>query len=111
MFQEWDISDNLELSRSEVQDGLARLGINLSRTMLTHLFDAMADGFHLQYDEFKTWLETTSRWELEEERRSVAAVALGKWARGFLTRRNAVCIETKPPQPPEAAPEGGPIDI
>jgi hypothetical protein len=87
LFQDWDASDNLELSRNEVRDGFARLDILLSRTMLTHLFDRMATGFHLTYDELKLWLETMSSWEIEEHRRSAAGITLGKWARGFLARR------------------------
>jgi hypothetical protein len=82
LFQSWDKDETLDLTRHEMQRGLTDLGLSLSLDAVTHLFDHIALGYHLQYDHFKYWVDDD-----EVTRQKRAAAVLCAWARGYLARK------------------------
>jgi hypothetical protein len=55
VFQSWDQSGDLLLTRREVHEGLARYGLEFTPELTTLVFDHIADGYRLRYDDFKDW--------------------------------------------------------
>ena len=93
-FQSWDIDGSYLLTRHELGRGFKELGLHLSKELLTLIFDYLAEGHHLTYDEWKGWYETTSKFELgsggpedEGERRRLAAVTIQRRVRQLLERK------------------------
>ena len=84
LFQTWDYSDNYELSRREMQVGLADLGVSMTMELLESIFDTIAKGIHMRYNEFRRWYETTDRDPASQEE---AASVVQKMYRGHLIRK------------------------
>ena len=90
-FQSWDTDGSYLLTRHELGRGLKELGLHLSKQLLTLIFDYLAVGHHLTYDEWKGWYETTSSFERGEvgpqdaaERERQAAVIIQRRVRKLL---------------------------
>lgn len=58
MFQSFDQSGQLTLSRRELGEGLEKYGLRLTPSLVTLVFDSIAEGYKLGYDEFKDWFES-----------------------------------------------------
>jgi Ca2+-binding EF-hand superfamily protein len=88
IFQSWDHSQDYALTRKELRAGLAQFGLRLSKDLVTLIFDDIAAGFHMTYDELRDWLEGTAKAEnlTEEERQWQAAKIIQKYIRARLVK-------------------------
>lgn len=90
IFQAWDASGDFGLTRKELGAGLAKFGLSLTPDLLTLVFDHMATGYHMSYDELRRWLESTKKSDLSiEEREHQAATYIQACIRGRKQRRQA----------------------
>ena len=90
VFQAWDTSGDFGLTRKELGAGFELFGLVLSNDLLTLVFDSIATGYHLAYDELREWLEGTSKSHLSDEQREhEAAIFIQKCIRGRLHRLHA----------------------
>jgi hypothetical protein len=89
IFGEWDQGGNFTLSCRELGEGLETLGLSLTPSLTTLVFDHMAEGYKLTYDEFKIWLESTSQsYHMSpEERKERACRLIQKAIRSRLERK------------------------
>ena len=98
VFQSWDQSGDLLLTRREVHEGLARYGLEFTPELTTLVFDHIADGYRLRYDDFKDWFESTKYSGLTEaERERRAAIYIQKLIRGRAAKRRVAARRDSPP--------------
>ena len=99
VFQSWDVDGSYQLTRHELHRGLRAIGLTLSKELLTLVFDHLAEGYHLTYDEWKVWFDSTSAFEQggdaedEEERRARAAVTIQRHVRSRTARKRRKSVE------------------
>ena len=91
LYGEWDKSGNFSISRKEFGEGLVGLGLTLAPELVTLMFDYVAEGYKLDYDEFKLWLESTRAADTlsDAEREKRAATYIQACIRGRLERKAA----------------------
>ena len=91
IFQTWDVDGNFTVSMRELGDGLSQWGLSLTIELVTLIFDRLAEGYKLTYDEFRDWFESTTKGgdEGDEERERRAAMYIQKIVRGRRDRRIA----------------------
>jgi hypothetical protein len=57
-YQRWDGDGSFLISRFELGAGLKQIGLPLSKDLLTLVFDRLASGYHLRYEEWKAWFDS-----------------------------------------------------